>query len=199
MYGALPEVLGAFRAQRPDVDLALRELPTSSQIEALTEGRLDVGFVRPGASHPELAVEVLLRERVVAALPPDHLLAERERLALTDLQDESFVLLGRREAPGLHHALIAALARRGVEPRVGQEVAEMQTLIGLVVAGLGVSLVPESVAALERRGVTYRPLAAPVPTVELVLAWRAANEGPVLSAFLEVVREHVPHEDRPQK
>ena len=83
----------------------------------------------------------------------------------------------------------------GGEDAIVQEVAEIQTVIGLVGAGVGVSLVPESVRALQRRGVTYRPLGDEAPTVELATAWRTGDDSPVLAAFLELVRASAPAEE----
>jgi DNA-binding transcriptional LysR family regulator len=192
MYGSAPGILGAFRAEHPGVELHLRELPTKAQLDALEAGHIDVGFVRPahaGRDLTGLEVEIIQRESVVVALPVHHRLAARKRLRLADLRSEAFVLLSRREAPGLHESLAVAMAEIGGVPVV-QEVAEMQTVIGLVAAGVGISLVPASVGALERPDVTYRPLTGTAATVELALGWRAGDRSPVLERFLAVARDH---------
>jgi DNA-binding transcriptional LysR family regulator len=74
-------------------------------------------------------------------------------------------------------------------PRIGQEAIQMQTIVGLVSAGMGIALVPQSVSNLKRAGVEYRKLADPVPLVETGLAWRRDNPSPVLAAFLELLRK----------
>lgn len=190
MHGALPAVLRAHRLAFPQVELALRELPTAAQLEALRAGRIDVGVIRPPVDGPDLVLETIHTEPVVVALPEGHPLAARERVALADLHGEGFVLLARREAPGLHESLVRALARAGGAPRVVQEVREMQTVVGLVAAGLGVSLVPASVGADAHHGVVYRPVAGEAPTVALALAWRSGDRSAVLEAFLETARSH---------
>ncbi len=163
MYGALPDVLREFRAARPAVALRLRELPTGAALDALVEGRIDLGVVRPAQVEPGIALDVVARESVVVALPEAHRLAGRARLALRDLAGEDFVLLARREAPGLR----AAIDALGAEPLEVQEVSEIRTVLGLVAAGVGVSLVPQSVAGAERAGVRFLALAGRAPTVEL--------------------------------
>lgn len=188
MHGALPAVLRAHRLAFPFVELALRELPTAAQLEALRAGRIDVGVIRPPVDEPDLEIETIHTEPVVVALPAGHPLAARERVALADLLEEGFVLLARREAPGLHESLARALARAGGAPRVVQEVREMQTVVGLVAAGLGVSLVPASVGADAHGGVAYRPVAGRAPTVELALAWRLGDRSAALDAFLATAR-----------
>jgi DNA-binding transcriptional LysR family regulator len=190
MYSLLPEVLHAFRDQRGDVDLRLRELTTAAQLDQLESGRIDVGFVRP-QSPPRagIAVETILREQIVAALPESHRLAARERLTLGELTGEPLVLLTRTGSPGVRDVLEAAIARFGGEGELVQEAAEVQTVIGLVAGGVGFSLVPDSVRSLTRRGVVYREIEG-APSIELALAWRAEDRSPVLAAFLDVVREH---------
>jgi DNA-binding transcriptional LysR family regulator len=184
MYGALPDVLRDFRAARPGVALRLRELPTGEALDALAQGRIDVGVVRPAQAEPGIALDVVAREAVVVALPEGHRLAKRRRLALRDLAGEDFVLLARREAPGLR----AAIDALGAEPHEVQEVAEIRTVLGLVAAGVGVSLVPQAVAGAERSGVRFLALAGRAPTVDLALAWRDGDESPALAAFLALAR-----------
>jgi DNA-binding transcriptional LysR family regulator len=182
MYGALPDALRDFRTARPDVELRLRELPTGAALDALAEGRIDVGVVRPAQVDPGISIDIVSREAVVVALPEGHELAARRRLTLPDLSRETLVLLSRREAPGLRAAVDALVA----DPVDVQEVSEVRTVLGLVSAGIGVSVVPESVAGSERAGVVFRPLAGRAPTVELALAWREDDPSPVLAAFLEM-------------
>ncbi len=188
MYGRLPEALREFRAARPEVELRLRELPTGAQLEALAAGTIDVGVCRPAREQAGLRLERVDREPVLVALPEGHPLARREALALPDLAGETVVLLASREAPGLHASLTAALATLDRTDHAVQEVTEIRTVLGLVSAGIGVSLVPASVAARERGGVVYRSLRGRAPTVELYLACRDEPIPPVLEGFLDTLR-----------
>src|SRR5215213_1916493 len=194
MYSFVPELLRAFSEQWPDVTLRLHELGTSEQLRQLADGRLDVGFVRVPPGRPELVVETVLEEPVVAAMPDLHPLAARTHLTLDDLRGQPLVLLTRSGAPGLREALAGAIHTLGGEDVITQEVAEMQTVIGLVAAGAGISLVPESVRALMRRGVTYRPLEDGSPAVRLDMASRRADGSPVLAAFTAMARAAAPAE-----
>jgi DNA-binding transcriptional LysR family regulator len=192
MYSFVPELLRQFRSHAPDITMRLHELGTSEQLRQLEDGRLDVGFVRVPRTRPELTFETLIEEPFVAALPDAHPLATHPLIRLTDLEGEGLVLLTRAGAPGLREALADAIDKLGGEERIVQEAAEMQTVVGLVAAGVGVSLVPESVRALARAGVTYRPLDGYAPKVRLAMAWRAADDSPVLAAFLEMARAAAP-------
>jgi len=194
MYSFVPELLRAFREQAPDIALRLHELGTTEQLRQLDDGRLDVGFLRTPGRRPGLSFETVLEEPVVVAMPDVHPLAQRSLVRLSDLVGESLVLLTPAGSPGLRAALASSIAQLGGEERIIQEVAEMQTVIGLVAAGVGISLVPESVRALVRHGVTYRPLDDTAPVVRLAMAWRATDESPVLTAFLEKARAAAPAE-----
>jgi DNA-binding transcriptional LysR family regulator len=188
MYSLVPEVLGTFASRYGDVDLHLRELTTAAQLRQLESGQIDVGFIRPASQRPGLAFETVEREPVVVALPVSHPLAKEPLLDVGQLAGETLVLLGREDSPGVRDSLAGAtdLVHGDV-----QEVREMQTVIALVRAGVGISLVPESVRALAREGVVYRELPAGGPSVELAMAWRSEDRSPVLAAFLEVTRERV--------
>jgi DNA-binding transcriptional LysR family regulator len=188
----LPDILRTFRAEHPDVALVLRELPTTVQVSSLLSGELDLGVIRPPldavAVDGQLELLTIQRERLVAALPAGHALAARRRLRPAELRGESFVMLNRREAPGLYAGLAAAMGEAGGLPEDVLEVAEMQTIISLVAGGFGVSLVPASVGQIERSGVAFLPISGPTPTIELALAWRLGPELPVRSEFVAAAR-----------
>ena len=188
MYATLPEILRAFRDEHPDVELQLRPFPTAPQLEALRDGRIDVGFLRPPVGSSGLEIETIQRETIVVALPRSHPLAHAQSVGITQLQNETFVLLARTESPGVYDSLALTLSELAGNPRAVQEADDMQTLIGLVAAGIGVALVPISVSLLHRPGVVYRPLSGRAPTVELALAWRSGPLSPVVAAFLAIAR-----------
>jgi DNA-binding transcriptional LysR family regulator len=186
MYSVVPELLRAFRERFPEVGLRLRELGTTEQLRRLEDGRLDIGFLRPPGPRAGLSIETVLREPVVAAVPERHPLAGAAEIRIEDLAGAPLVLMTRAGAPGLRDAL-TQLTDGVAEDAIVQEVDEMQTLVGLVAAGVGVSLVPQSLRALTRAGVVYRDLAGDVPTVRLSAAWRTGDDSPVLAAFLELM------------
>lgn len=188
-YGVLPRLLKAYKAARPGVALALREMLSPDQAAALATGELDFGLLLPPVAGADLEHIVVQRERFLVALPVRHRLARRcGRVAMRELAAEAFVMTPRDIAPGLHD-VIAMLARRaGFVPRVAQEAIQMQTVVSLVSSGMGVAVVPASVANLGRRGVVYRDIADPHPRLDLWLAWRrGALGGPGSAAGHEFV------------
>jgi DNA-binding transcriptional LysR family regulator len=185
----LPRVLTLWRSRFPHVDVELHALLPGEQVDALRQGRIQAGFVRLPIDEAGLIVEPIQREPLVAALPEHHTLARRARVRVSDLKNDSLILFPRRIAPGYHDLLVAACQRAGFTPVVSHETESIQTNIGLIAAGLGVSLLPQSIRNLRRKGVVYRPLAPPVPYVEMAIAYARDDTSAVLQSFLRIVRE----------
>jgi len=182
----LPAILRAFRAQCPDVEMTLYELSTAGQTQALHEKKIHVGFARPPVEDPALVVEPLAQESLVAALPQGHILAAGPELPLEALAGEAFITYPRQPKPSFTDYVIQACEQAGFVPRIAQETLQMQTALSLVAAGLGVSLLPASVQAIQRRGVVYRPVQTSTAAPALTLAYRRDDPSPVLARFLEV-------------
>jgi DNA-binding transcriptional LysR family regulator len=189
-YGVLPRLLKSYKAARPGVQLALREMLSPEQSLALAAGELDFGLLLPPVSEAEgLEHLVVQRERFVAALPARHrLAAARGPLAMSELAGESFVMVPREIAPGLYDIVSGLAARAGFSLNVAQEAIQMQTVVSLVSSGLGAAVVPGSVANLGRRGVVYRRLSDRHPMLELWLAWRRGATGAAAEEFITQAR-----------
>jgi DNA-binding transcriptional LysR family regulator len=110
-------------------------------------------------------------------------------ILLEELPPLPLVIFPRQSSPALHDAILARFRAAGITPAIGQEAIQMQTIVSLVSAGMGLALVPQSVSNLMRPGVEYRALAGPTPLVETGLAWRRDNASPVLRGFLELLRK----------
>jgi DNA-binding transcriptional LysR family regulator len=185
LLSIVPGAVQRFRTARPNVEIQIRERPTVEQVRAVIAGTVDVGLVRPPFDErDELRAEVVLRERTVAALPTGHRLTELRRIPLRRLASEPLVLFPRSQAPGFHDLLISSLAATGTTPRVVQYAPEMTTIVGLVAAGMGFSLVPASVSRLGLDGVSYRPVSG-APHSELIAITRADDNSPLVRTFVE--------------
>ncbi|RQN36031.1 LysR family transcriptional regulator [Paraburkholderia tropica] len=206
-YGLLPLLLRDFGARYPRVRLQLAEATSDVQVDELVAGRIDAGLVVapvPPRHAAQLAYLPVAREPLVIAMPAALSAqlggAEAEADAddgwcatpvnLRDLADVPLVVFPRHLAPGFHDTIMDCYGAAGLAPRVGQEAIQMQTIVSLVSAGMGVALVPQSLRHLRRTGVVYRPLAQAVPTIETGLVWRVQEVSPVLAAFIEIVRAH---------
>ncbi|WP_028221205.1 LysR family transcriptional regulator [Paraburkholderia oxyphila] len=201
-YGLLPLLLRDFGARHPRVRLQLAEATSDVQIDELVAGRIDAGLViapLPPRHAAQLAYLPIAREPLVVAMPAelsartggptDHDGGETP-VSLADLADVPLVVFPRHLAPGFHDTIMDCYGAAGLAPRVGQEAIQMQTIVSLVSAGMGIALVPQSLRHLRRTGVVYRPLAETAPMIETGLVWRAAEVSPVLAAFIEIVRAH---------
>jgi DNA-binding transcriptional LysR family regulator len=188
-YELLPKLAAALRDALPGVVLELRgELLTPAQVASLLDGTLDLGLVRPPVRERDLAVEVVRREPLVAVLPHTHPLAAADAVPLEELAGEPFIVYPSHFRSVVHDAVEATCEAHGFLPRAALEVSETATLVSFVAAGLGVSLVPESVRHMTVHGAVYRPLAGDAAAVELAVAWRRADVSPLLARALGVVR-----------
>ncbi|MFG7076938.1 LysR substrate-binding domain-containing protein [Burkholderia pseudomallei] len=209
-YGLLPQLLREFGARYPHVRLQLAEATSDVQIEELVAGRIDAGLVIPPVP-PRHAASLsylpVLREPLIVAMPAEAAeaaeVAEAAEAAeaanaadaaadapvrIADIASLPLVIFPRRLAPGFYDIITGCYGAAGVTPRIGQEAIQMQTIVSLVSAGMGVALVPQSLRNLRRTGVVYRALADPAPVVETGLVWRTDDVSPVLAGFIDVVR-----------
>ncbi|CAL8474945.1 MULTISPECIES: LysR family transcriptional regulator [Caballeronia] len=201
-YGLLPALLRDFGARYPGVRLQLTEATSDVQIEELVAGRIDAGLVippLPPRHATSLSYVAVAREPLVIAMSADAALQLGQGadewadtpVDLHDLAAAPLVVFPRRLAPGLYDIIMGCYGAAGLTPRIGQEAIQMQTIVSLVSAGMGVALVPHSLRHLRRTGVVYRPLRplnASAMLVETGLVWRAAEVSPVLAGFIEIVR-----------
>lgn len=201
-YGLLPQLLHAFAARYPRVRLQLAEATSDIQIEDLVAGRIDCGLVIPPLPPRHAATLTYLpvmREPLVAALPASivrHRAGSAPRdwldapVSLTEIAQLPLIIFPRRLAPGFYDIITGCYGAAGLTPRIGQEAIQMQTIVSLVSAGMGVALVPQSLRNLRRTGVVYRPLEHSTPVVETGLVWRTEDVSPVLAGFIDIVRAH---------
>lgn len=187
----LPDLVATFRRSHPDVLLELMEMPTARQAEALLDDHLDVGLVvlpLPQGAENAIATHVVAASRLVVALPVSHPLAASPArpLALAALAREPWILFPSHEGPGLHASIFAACTEAGFVPQVVQRAVQMETILGLVAAELGVALVPDIFRTMGWDRVVFRSLRGQGTPIDyrVALAWRRNDSAPALSAFL---------------
>ena len=190
-YSILPRLLHQFRSNYPDVDLVLHSMNTAELGVAVVERRIDVAFARPRIDDPEVVNELLLTEPVIVAMPKDDPLTSQPSIALDALADRPFVLYPRQPRPSFADRILQICYTAGFSPVIAQETQDLQTALGLVAVGAGVSLVPISVENSHREGVVYRPLSGDPPTTELSLSYRRDNGSAVLARFRSEILEGV--------
>jgi len=190
-YNILPTILRTFRSCVPGVRLELHELTTDQQLEWLQSGRMDVGFVRPPVEDNRVSWETIFEEPLMVALPETHSLANQGYICLTSLANEPFILFPRPLAPGLYDLIISLCQQAGFSPSVAQEAIQMQTIVSLVAAEMGVAIVPASLQNLQRTGVVYRHIRdIPDSSLKVVIAmiWRSNDTSSTVQRFIDTVR-----------
>jgi DNA-binding transcriptional LysR family regulator len=187
----VPRIIRAYRDAFPRVSLTLEEGGTTELVDDVRNERIDAAFIRTViANQAGIVVSTLLQEVMVLALPRGHVLSRHKGdVTLRALADETFIVYRRRSGPGLYDAILAACNAAGFSPRIGQEAPRIVATLNLVAAGLGISLVPESLQRMHMDGVVFRRLTgAAQPKAPLYLASRRGETSASVRRFLEVVR-----------
>lgn len=188
LYGGLPELVRRLRALRPEVDVRLLELTSLQQIEALKEGRIDVGFGRVRIEDAAVERLVLREERLVVAAPRGSALASDDRpLRIHELAGQPLLVYPSEPRPSFADTVLRLFQDHGVRPARVQEVRELQSALGLVAADSGICVVPES--ARLRSDVHYRPIADSRATSPIILSHRSQDEGWYVGAILTLLRQ----------
>lgn len=188
---SFPRLLKQYRTDYPGVQLLLYEMAILPQIEYVEEQQLDVAIVRaplPTTLPEGLETFVLASQKLVAVLPHDHPLAGAKSLSLSQLANDPFLAFNDPAGVGLGHALLCLCREAGFEPDIQLELREVATLISLVAAGHGVSLITESVAYLKLPDVQYVPLAGIEPYSDLVVIHRRFERSAAVSELLVRIR-----------
>lgn len=187
----IPRAIFAFRQRYPAVHLQLEELNSLQQIDALLERRLHVGILRPGILPKGLVSKRLFRDPLVAVLHADHpalkSVGARGKLPTKALAQEPFVVFARTAGAGVYEHVFALCRTAGFVPRIAQEAREASTIIGLVAAGLGVSILPESCGHINVEGVRYVPLTDPTAMSEIHVVYREDERLPLLPHFIQLI------------
>jgi DNA-binding transcriptional LysR family regulator len=188
-YGFLPELIAACRTRLPEVDLSLKEMVSSDQLEALVSGQIDAGLLRPPVARSELVSARVVAEPLLVAAPDGHPFAAAKSVFLKDLDGQPFVMYSPYESRYFYDLLVTQFTRADILPRYVQHLSQIHSILAMVRAGLGLAIVPAAAAGLNFSGVQLRPLrlGAPEPApVELFMVWRRDDESPLLPSLIEI-------------
>lgn len=179
----IPPLVAEFRAHRPDVDLGLQALNRVEQTQALEDRLIDIGLMPPPVPSGDFHSEIVVSAPLAVALPERHPLAGKANLSLSDLSNEPFVLFPVAMHTRIVEIILSACATAAFIPRVVQEATQMHTLLALVGAGLGVTLVPRWMTSEKVRGVVFRSIQPDTAAYELMFVWRRDNSNPALEGL----------------
>ncbi|PKA44869.1 LysR family transcriptional regulator [Rhizobium sullae] len=191
LYRLLPQAIRAFHEIWPDTTIRLDERPTEAQLAGLAGGDIDLGFFHPPIKTVDgLAVELIHRDKLIVAVPSHHPLAALNFCRLADLAGHDFIMFPHQQGPTLHGKITNACRAAGFVPNIVQEARQMHTILSLVAAGLGVSLVPTGATTMRIAGVAFIPLVDTPADIawEMAIGWQPRGARKALRNFLEVVR-----------
>lgn len=191
--GLVPALLNLFVPLHPHSDIHIIEDKTINLIPKLKSGWLDIIFIRePQSIDASLAVRFITRESCVLAVPIQHALADRERVAVADFQHEAMIIPDRRTRPHSHDLTMSLFKLAGFTPHIAQFAEEKQTILSLVAAGLGLAVVPASYRTMNSDSVRYIALDLPeqIKGLPLSIAWQKGNEDRFLREMLRLLHEH---------
>lgn len=161
-----------------------------SQLAALKDGRIDAGIGRLTFDDPDISRHVIEHERLVAALPASHPLAQSsDPVSLADMVGETMILYPSAPRPSYADQVLGIMREYGLRPSAVRTVRELQTALGLVSADAGVTIVPAAIQRLRRDDVTYRAIAEPGAVSPIILNWRASDSTGALAALVQLCRD----------
>lgn len=185
----IPAIIREYGLKFPDMILTPQAGSTALLVARLCAGQIDIAIIRPPIDDNDgVLTEPLVDEDTVIVVPADHALGSSASAPLAAFAKETFILFPRPLNPGGYDAVIAACRRAGFDPILGQEAPQIVSVIPLVAAGLGVSIVPRSTSRILADGVTYLAIEGGVPRAEICLAYRREDRSPAVKNFVTVAR-----------
>jgi LysR family transcriptional regulator, benzoate and cis,cis-muconate-responsive activator of ben and cat genes len=186
---AVPQLLNTFRKQFPDIEVIVHAMNKETQLEALYDRRVTVGFNLLGLNLAGIANEKIRSEPLVLAINTADPLSKRSSVSLKQIADRPMVIFASGPRPNLMDMIFALCLEEGFQPRISQEVIDSMTAVSLVAAGFGVALIPATVSQLSLPGVVFRRLnRSPPAMVDFNCIYRRDDTSPVLQAFLDTIR-----------
>ena len=188
IYREVPAIIQQFHAQMPDVNVVLNEMSSAEQIDQLLRGQIHAGFVNAAAVPPQLEFLPMAEDEFLLCLPEDHPKAHCDSVELKQLEHELFVMFSRVVAPANYDNVIAIFSRAGIHPRVAHAARQWLTIIAMVANGLGISVVPRSLARSRVHGVRFVGIKGDQVLAPAMLVWNPAYCPPTLRSFIGCAR-----------
>jgi len=177
----VPRLIKKYRELYPGVEVTLYEQTSVDCVESIRKGALDLAFIRtPIEPADGVTIETILREPMVAVVPTGHRVALKRSIKLAELSADTFIMYPRHIGFGVYDTVVTACERAGFSPKLGQEAPQLSSIISLVAAGMGVSVVPSTMSQYQADGVAYLPISKDTPIAQLGLAFRTSAHAPAL-------------------
>lgn len=189
-YQLMPELIAAAREHLPDIKVVLKEMVSVQQMKALETRVIDLGIMRAQFATKGVVFKSIVREPLLLAMPASHPLAKRRVIAEKDLDGLNFVMYSPDGGKYFHDRIAGLLASAGVQANYVQSIDQTHTIVALVRAGIGVSIVPASAQELCLHDVIFRPIWSPEAHADVDLAWNEDQHDPAVETFRHFALEH---------
>jgi DNA-binding transcriptional LysR family regulator len=189
-YELIPELLLAAKQALPDIDVVLLEVVSVAQIEAFAANAIDIGFMRPLPSRQQLEFLLVDKEPLIVALPAGHALCTHRKIELAQLHDQPFIMHSPTHGKYFYERIMGMLTTAEVKPNFTQYIDQTPTILSLVRAGLGISILPFSAQRFHYDNVEFRAIAGHAVQAEMSMAWRTDQDNPAVTAFRHMAAEH---------
>ena len=188
LYGTLPRVISRFSKVYPNIQVKLHELNSWQQTQALTSGKIDVGFGRLLFDDASVRRILLREESLVVAVPVDHILLKHcGTVSISDLANENLLLYPKAPRPSFIDHILKLFSDRNIEPSSFSEVSELHVALGLVAAGLGITIVPKSLEYLREKEISYIPFEDRLLTSPVIMNVRHFDKSELLETLLSII------------
>lgn len=199
IYRDVLQIVAAFRAESPGIEVVLHEMQSSDQFDKLLRTQLDAGFAHGSAPPQRLKALALIEDAYVLCVPAGHPLANQAKVRLKDLGNEEFVMFERDTNPVNHDTVMSMFSRAGLYPKVIHYARNWMTTVGMVSEGCGVTVVPGSLARMRMAGVRLVPFAGPRMPAPGMLVWNPAVDHPARERFLDSAQRTITRLKRRQR
>lgn len=188
--GCLPELIRAYRDAFPNVNIELEYSPSSKQYYALLEGRIDIGFVIGSFQSQKVHNLLVDEDEYVALLPSRHPLIAKSSLSLPDLATEPFVIGNENAFDTFRRFLFPLCHNAGFFPNIVQQASNADGIMGMVAAGVGVSIYAGCTRNALRKGVEVRTLNDVAERIPVYAIWSSENPSTTLRGFTDFLMQH---------
>jgi DNA-binding transcriptional LysR family regulator len=192
-YNLVPHLLAKAAIEMPEVEFVLKEMVSDAQLDALSANLIDVGLVRQVRERQMYDAQLVYREPLMVVLPAAHPLATQTSVAVADLHLQPFVMYAPDEGRYFYDCIVGLFAMSGITPRYTYHLGQTHTIVSMVQAGLGLSIVPASAQRLHSGALEFRPLRGVNLNADLHMISRRDNENPVLAGFKTLLRKEFEH------
>ena len=190
IYRVVPKLLQAFRKDNPMIKVSLNRISKSTQIDALKNGQIHIGFGRYYQAEPGIVIEEILTEGLAIAVPEDFSTAPYLGNELSIFDTEPLIMFPSKGRPNFADQVLSILKREGFDPKVGSETEDVRSALTQTVIGSGATIVPGSVSQFSWAGVKFLPLNSLRTECPVNCIYRKSDTSPILRAILRTLRAH---------